>query len=375
MKSSSLKNPPRFALALLSDVTSPGALHSIPGRNKSARATGGASVTVRRGLRISGVLLVLLLCISACSDKPTEDATRLPAPVRVGYVPIADNAQLYAALQQKFFDDAGLRVELVPLANGSRVIEAAVAASGDNIDIGFANVVSILQARARGLDLKVIAGGPVESKGRSTHALVVRRDSGIVSPRDLVGKSVAVNALKNIEDLTVSRYLRLEGIDPNLVRRVEVPFPEMLAVLSGGRVDAASMLEPGLSAAISDPSLRVLARHYVAVQPQTIISAYFSTERFIAGDPRAVDGFAGAIQKATTFIGEPKNDQVVRELLVEYTKIDPEMAGRVTIPRFAAEFSWRDLQPWADYLTQEGLIPKAFEPRAMIWEPSSANRN
>jgi NitT/TauT family transport system substrate-binding protein len=332
-------------------------------------------VATRRNLQVSDVLLLILLCISACSGESADDATTFDAPVRVGYVPIADNAQLYVAAQQRFFDHAGMRVELVPLANGSRVIEAAVAASGDRIDIGFANVVSILQARAGGLALKVIAGGPVESKDRSTHALVVRKDSGIVSPRDLVGRSVAVNALKNIEDLTVSRYLRLEGIDPNLVRRVEVPFPEMLVVLSRGRVDAASMLEPGLSAAISDPNLRVLARHYVAVQPQTIISAYFSTERFIAERPRAIEGFADAIQKATAFIAEPKNDQVVRKLLIEYTKIDSEAAERVTIPRFAAEFSWRDLRPWADYLAQESLIPKAFEPRAMIWEPSGAKRN
>lgn len=56
---------------------------------------------------------------------------------------------------------------------------------------------------------------------------------------DLPGRTVAVNTLNNIGDVTIKAVLQSEGIDPNGVSFTELAFPDMPAAVEQKRVDAA----------------------------------------------------------------------------------------------------------------------------------------
>ena len=56
------------------------------------------------------------------------------------------------------------------------------------------------------------------------------------TPKDLEGKTIAVNTLNNICGVTINATLEEKGVDVSTLKYTEVPFPEMVAALEKGRV-------------------------------------------------------------------------------------------------------------------------------------------
>ena len=191
---------------------------------------------------------------------------------------IADAAQLYVGLEHGFYASEGLRIEIQEFQKGSQVLDALASRSGESVDIGFPNLVALLASRARGSNMVTFAGGPVEDASRPTHGLLVSRNSSVVRPKDLAGKKIAVNALKNVEDLMLTRHLRQVSVDPSSATVVEIAFPQMPAALKTGQVDAACDIEPYLTAALREGASRLLAHHYGIVAKRIAIATYSSIE-------------------------------------------------------------------------------------------------
>ena len=74
------------------------------------------------------------------------------------------------------------------------------------------------------------------------------KDGPIKSGKDLEGKTIAVNTLKNICEVTIKASLEKEGVDVDKLKFTEVPFPDMLAALENGRgrrLRGGAVREPG----------------------------------------------------------------------------------------------------------------------------------
>ena len=67
------------------------------------------------------------------------------------------------------------------------------------------------------------------------------------------------------------------------VKFVEVPFPQMEATLSAGKIDAISVHEPFATAAIEKGNTRLLAHPWGDVLPKFLIASWFASEKWIAG--------------------------------------------------------------------------------------------
>ena len=231
-----------------------------------------APLYVRRSriaISIGSVLIgcALLISCSGSQPRPTEPAV----PLRIGFVRIADSAQLYVGVEKGFYDKEGLRLDLQELQSGSRILEALGSRSTEGVDVGFSSLVSVILARARGLRIVTFSGGPMEEPTRPTHGLLVSMKSPITDPKMLAGKKIAVNALKNVEHLMLTRYLRLENVVPTSVTVVEIGFPQMPTVLKAGQVDAVCAIEPYLTAAVQRGDGKLLAHHYLTVSKLSLI--------------------------------------------------------------------------------------------------------
>lgn len=196
--------------------------------------------------------LVLTACGSGAEDD--EELT----PVEVGVIPIVDVASIYLGQEQGIFEEHGIDLTLT-LAQGGAAIVPAVQ-SGD-FDFGFSNVTSLLIAEDQGLPFQTVSAGP-ESTGESDDdfsAVMVDPDSGIESVTDLEGQQVAVNTLNNIFDSVISEGLLEADADPGNVDFVEMEFPDMLAQLESGNVDAISAVDPFVTTAEEEGYERVFA--------------------------------------------------------------------------------------------------------------------
>src|SRR5688500_11080403 len=100
--------------------------------------------------------LALLVPVAACGGDDSGDGgggggggggDQEVQQLRVGVIPIVDVAPIYLGVEQGFFEEQGLEVELVPGSGGAAAVPGVV--SGD-YDFSFGNVTSILLASSEG---------------------------------------------------------------------------------------------------------------------------------------------------------------------------------------------------------------------------------
>ncbi|QYC43417.1 Putative ABC transporter periplasmic binding protein precursor [Nonomuraea coxensis DSM 45129] len=301
---------------------------------------------------------VLLLALTACgggqsaSPEPGSSASGELSPVKVSVIPILDVAPIYLGEQQGFFAAEGLKLEIVTAQGGAAIVPAVV--SGQ-VDVGFSNFTSLILARSKGLPIKVITPGVASTgvAGQDFGGVVVKAGSPIKSAADLAGKRVAVNTLNNINDTTVRASIRAAGGDAKNVTFTELAFPDMLAALDKGNVDAVQVVEPFLATAVKNGD-RVVASNYVDTAPSLAIAGYFTSQQTATGKADLIKRFTAAMLKSLRYATD--NPDAVRQVLLKYTKIDAGLTGSLTLPTFPTKVDRASLETLAKLARQDGLV-------------------
>ena len=281
---------------------------------------------------------------------------------KLGYMKIVDNAAMFVAMEKGFFKAEGLELETLPLAGGAPIINGVV--SGD-LQFGWTNVISLYQARVEGFDFKLIAGGATNVKAKKeSHAILVANNAPLKTAKDLEGKTVAVNTLNNIVHLMAMAWIDKNGGSSSKVKFVEVPFPQMAATLSAGKVDAISVHEPFATAAGEKDGARVLAQPWGDVLPKFLIASWFASEKWLAKNKETGQAFVRAIGRGIDAIqADPEGS---RAAMVKWAGLNPDLAGKIGLPVFEKGVSEKDIQATIDLTLKYKLISKAFQAREVI---------
>jgi NitT/TauT family transport system substrate-binding protein len=275
---------------------------------------------------------------------------------------IVDNAAMFMAMEKGFFKAEGLELETVPMAGGAVIVQGVT--SGD-LQIGWTNVISLYQAHAEGFDFKLMGGGAANVKAKhESHAIQVAKASLIKGAKDLEGKTVAVNTLNNIVHLMAMAWIDKNGGSSAKVKFVEVPFPQMEATLSAGKVDAASIHEPFATAAVEKGQVRVLAQPWGDVLPKFLIASWFASEKWLAKNKAMAQAFGRAIGRGVdTIQSDPEGS---RAAMIKWAGLNPNLAGKIGLPVFEKGISEKDLQATIDLTQKYKLISKSIKARAVI---------
>ncbi|MDN5732439.1 MAG: ABC transporter substrate-binding protein [Yaniella sp.] len=306
-----------------------------------------------------------LLTLSACggsSDDATEGADGDLTPVEVGVIPIGDVASIYVGQQEGIFEEHGIDLTLTQAQGGAAIVPGVQ--SGD-LDFGYSNVTSLVMARSQGLPIQIVATGPqtTGSADEDFAAVMVAPDSGIESVTDLEGKTLAVNTLNNIFDSVISSGLEQEGGDPEQVEFVEMAFPDMVAQLEAGNVDAISAVDP-FAVMGDEAGLNRIYGPFSEPVEDLSIGGYFTNEQLVSEDPELVESFTAAMQESQALSEE--DPELVREVIAEYTDMDPDILEQTTLPRFPQEHHRESLQQIIDISVETGLIQEPIELEELI---------
>lgn len=282
--------------------------------------------------------------------------------ITVGVIPIVDVAPIYLAKQKGYFAAQHIQVTLQPESGGAAAVPGVV--SGQ-FKFAFGNVVSLIVAKSKNLPLKMVANGNASTgvAGKDFSAVVAPKGSPIKTAKDLVGKTVAVNNLKNVGDTTVRASIRKAGGDATNVKFVEMGFPDMPAALAKHRVDAAWVVEPFLSATRAQGA-HVVAWNMVDTAPHMTVATYFTSEKVLKDDPDLVKRFRTAIAKGLAYA--QSHPDAVRKILSSYTKIPPTVAQQVTLPAWPPNVNEESVRTLAKLMQQDGLIKQQPDLDALL---------
>jgi len=310
---------------------------------------------VRRTLTTLALATItgLAACASPAADTGSSPQSSTSAQkVTVGVIPIVDVAPIYLGKQKGFFSSRGIDLDLVAAQGGAAIVPGVV--SGQ-FQFGFSNITSLMIASSKGLPLKITSAGD-SSTGKEDAdfgAVVVNADSPIKTAKDLAGKTVSVNTLKNIGDVTVRASVRKAGGDPSKVKFTELAFPDMPAALKTKKVDAAWVVEPFLSA-IKAQGGRVVAWNFVDTAPNLPVGAYFTSAKLGTEKPDLVKRFTEAMVESSAYAQAHPDE--ARAVLPTYTKITAEQGKALTLPQWPDKIDTGALGVLADLAVSDGLV-------------------
>ena len=270
----------------------------------------------------------------------------------VGVIPIADVAPLYLGIKQGFFEKQNLEIE-PQLAEGGAAITPAVL-SGD-FQIGFSNTISLLIAASKDLPVTIISQGVLGGKteDEAWADLLVLKDGPIKEPKDLEGKTIAVNTLSNICEVTIRKSLSDMGVDDSTLKWAEVPFPDMNAALEAKRVDGACVVEPFVSQGKAGKA-KGIDPFYVNTAPDLTVATYFTSKQYAAENPEVVKSFVTAMAESLDYAQQ--NPDAVRDILTEYTQIPPEAAANIKLPQWRQDITTDTVELLSQLSLEYGLI-------------------
>ena len=321
---------------------------------------GNARPRRRRLAGAAAVVAASALALAACSSGDSGGSgTGTGAatgggttPITVGVIPIVDVAPIYLGVKQGFFSDEGLDVKLETASGGAAIVPAV---TSGQYQFGFSNSTSLILATSSGLKLKAVTEGVSTTgvDGKDFGGVIVPAGSAIKSAKDLEGKTVAVNTLNNINTTTINKAVRDAGGDPSKVKYTELGFPDIVAAVKKGDVDAGQVVEPFLTQAEGQGMTDILS-NYVATDPDLTISMYFTSQQYAEQHADVVTKFTTAMNKSLEYADGHADE--VRTILATYTDIDASTLQKIVLPKWPTAIDTDSVNLLADLAVTDGLI-------------------
>ncbi|CAN5811581.1 MAG: ABC transporter substrate-binding protein [Actinomycetota bacterium] len=198
--------------------------------------------TPRRGLAAGALAISAGLLLTACSGSDDDGAAQTgtgdagsealtPVALQLQWLPQGQFAGYFAAVDQGYFEEEGLDVEIIP--SGGDIVPQDALANGD-VDYAIAWVPKVLGSIEQGAELTNIA----QIFQRSGTLQVSWADSGIESVADFEDKKIGSWGFGN--EWEIFAAMAAEGLDSSTVEIITQDF-NMNAFLQGD-IDAAQAM-------------------------------------------------------------------------------------------------------------------------------------
>lgn len=261
---------------------------------------------------LRSVILLVLVCLIVI---PTLNCKREPEEIsiRLKWVFYSSFAGDIVALEKGIFEKNGLDVELHE--GGFNLDPIKLVASGGD-QFGYAGAEQIMLARTQGLPLVVIA----EVFQYSPVVFLAKKDSGIETPEDFVGRKVGIKPGTDVMPI-YEALMSKEGIDRSEIEEITVQFS--LTPFLEGQVE----VHPTYS---NNEQLKVERMGVVctAIDARDYgIDVYgmciFTTEQMIKEHPKVVERYLKSVLEGYTWALDNRDEAT--EIIVSFNeKLDPE---------------------------------------------------
>jgi NitT/TauT family transport system substrate-binding protein len=211
-------------------------------------------------------------------------------------------------------------------------------------------------------NLRMLA--PASNMAPLTQEAMVPAGSPIQHVSDLKGKKIGLNAKTGIGIVLVSALLADNGLSPNDVTFVAIPFPAMAAALKAHTVDAAWLPEPFITGAEESIGAVSLADVDQGSAQSLPVSGYIVTQSWLDKYPNTAAAFRRAVLKAQAIANS--NLAAVQDGMVAYGGALRTTAQIAADPTYPLQSNPALLQRVAQLMEQFGLTEQVFNASLML---------
>lgn len=287
-------------------------------------------------------LLVLSICIamlSGCTHSSKEQKPSDTSGKKVILNEVAHSifyAPMYVAIEEGYFKDAGIDLELV---NGLGADKTMTAVLSGEADIGFMGPESTVYTYNEGATDVVVNFAQLTQ--RAGNFLIARESMEDFAWSDLKGKTVLGGRAGGMPEMVFEFVLKKNNIDPtkDLTINQNIDFGSTAAAFAGGQGDFSVEFEPGATALEAEGSGYVVASLGVdsGYVPYTAFSA---KESFIQKNPETIQAFTDALQKGMQFVREHSCEEIAAAISPQFPETDEATIAAI-VNRYQSQDTWK----------------------------------
>ncbi len=287
--------------------------------------------------KILNFLLVLFsLCfLTGCKNQDyTSDSTKVvlnEVAHSIFYAP------MYVALENGYFEEAGIDLELVTGFGADKTMTAVL--SGE-ADIGFMGSETTIYAYVEGASDYVVNFAQLTQ--RAGNFLVSREPVENFEWSMLKGKEVLGGRAGGMPQMVFEYILKMKGLDPVKDLKIDqsIDFGSTAAAFSGGQGDFTVEFEPHATALEAKKDGYVVASLGVdsGYVPYT---AFAAKKSFIEENPAVIQAFTNSIQKGMDYVNNHTPEEIAKIIAPQFPETDIQTLTHI-IERYYEQNTWKE---------------------------------
>jgi len=272
---------------------------------------------------------VLIIPLAACGQEKKETIRIAEVTRSIFYAP------LYAALDQGFFADEGLDIELTTVWGGDKVMTSLLS---DGADIGLVGSETSIYVYARG------ASDPVINFGQLTQTdgtfLVSRNEIEDFSWDQLKGSTFLGQRKGGMPQMVGEFVLKKHGIDPqndlNLIQNID--FANISSAFAGGTGEFVQLFEPQASIFEKEGRGHIVAS-FGSESGHVPYTTFMAKQSFMEENDETVEKFTRALYKAQQWVADTDSKRIAEAIQPYFEDTDLEIL-EMAVDRYKSQGSF-----------------------------------
>lgn len=291
----------------------------------------------KRILSLALISLLATVTLLGCTPKDSTEKTENTKVVLNEVAHSIFYAPMYVAIEEGYFEDEGIDLELVCGFGADKVMTAVL--SGE-ADIGFMGSESSIYTYNEGANDYVVNFAQLTQ--RAGNFLVAREQSSDFKWEDLKGTSVLGGRKGGMPQMVFEYILKQNGMDPaaDLDINQNIDFGSTAAAFSEGQGDYTVEFEPHATA------LEQAGKGYVVASlgedsgyvPYTAFSAKGS---YIEKNPETIQSFTNALQKGMDYVQSHSPAEIATIIAPQFEETDLTTITTI-VERYYNQDTWKE---------------------------------
>lgn len=310
------------------------------------------------------MLFGLLLFVTACNNSSDLTKVKVAEVTRsIFYAP------QYVALEEGYFEEEGLEVELQTIAGGDKVMTSLIS---EGSDIGLVGPETSIYVEAQGADDPIISFAQLTQTDGTF--LIAREPAENFSYEDLKGSEFLGQRKGGMPQMIGEYVLKEHGIDPhqdlNLIQNID--FANIASSFLSGTGDYVQLFEPTASQFVKDGNGTIVAS-FGEDSGYVPYTAFMAKQSFLEDNRDIAKRFTRALYKAQQFI-QKTNPETIAEIVQPYfEETDVELLS-ASVERYQLQGSYAenpvlDEEEWNNLkaiMDEAGELPADIKHEAIV---------
>ncbi|MBO5095893.1 MAG: ABC transporter substrate-binding protein [Bacilli bacterium] len=225
-------------------------------------------------------------------------------------------APLYVAMENDYFKEQGLDVELI-LTPGADKVSAAVLSN--DVEIGFAGAESAIYVYKGGeKDYLQIFSGLTKRDGQF---ILSRHENKDFNLEDLKGKEILVGRAGGMPSINFLNALKKANIDPNDINiNYSVEFAALSGTFVGGMGDYVNLFEP-TATAVSKENYGYIVANIGQLSGEVPYTTFYARKSYINENEKTIQNFTKALTKGLNYTHTHSSKEIAEVILPQFSSI------------------------------------------------------